>query len=334
MSQEFNDEELKVLEKVEKLLRLAAKNSSPEEAASANAKAQELLVAYNLSVDSVGKTGATGEAKREQQVIRGGMYQYQRDLWRQIAKLNFCLYWTIEHKFDRTIRRRHWSGEMRNVIVDGKEFRHTVIGKRLNVKSTMMMADYLQSTIERLVKERYPDNSQRFMSEAIAYREGMVYELEWRLAEKRKMLIDEEERRMRAEFERKGVSTSQALTIGSLSQQEDDANQDFIHGEGYSARLRAERAARAEAYRKAEEEYTKWAAENPEEARKEQKAAEERRKQANKGRRYSGGQGSRGGQSPADRRMGTSAFRQGQDEGRKIGLDVQASAAPTPKALK
>lgn len=90
--EEFSPEQLSALEKIEKLFRLAAKNTSPEEAATATAKAQELLTLYNLDSDSVGKTGASADQRREQKVIKGGMYAYQRTLWYQIAKLNFCMY--------------------------------------------------------------------------------------------------------------------------------------------------------------------------------------------------------------------------------------------------
>lgn len=258
MSDQLDEDQLKALEKVEKLMRLAARNSSPEEAAAATAKYQELLVAYNLDVSQVGQHGASADQKREQQRIKGGMYTWQRSLWYQISKLNFCLYWTIEHYVEREIRRRHWSGEMRTVRVDGKEFRHTIVGRSINVRGTITMGEYLEQTIERLVKERYPLNSQRFMREAVAFREGIADTVYWKLEERRRDLVQQEERRRADDLARRGVSTSNALTIGSLSQQEEDANQDFLYGEGFSARQRANRAERAEAARRAEEEYTKW----------------------------------------------------------------------------
>lgn len=327
----FTPEQAKALETIEKLLRLAAKNASPEEAASASAKAQELLALYNLDVDSVGKTGASADQRREQKVIKGGMYTYQRSLWHQIAKLNFCKYWTIEHCFMRPIRRRHWSGEMRTVEVNGKEFRHTLVGKRINVKATMMMAEYLMSAIERLVKDRYPQNSQRFLSEAIAYREGMADELYWRLSEKREKMIADIERRKQEDLMRNGVSTSNALTLGSLTEQEEDANNDFLYGEGWSAKQRADRVERAAARKRAEDEYTRWAAANPEEARKEeQKLAKERKKSSS---RWSGGRGSRGGMTNADRRQSSSEYWQGRDKGKSIGLDPQTSSSSKVKLL-
>ena len=82
MNNDLAAEQLKVIEKVEKLMKLAAKNPNAEEAASATAKAQALLVAYNLSAELVGNVGSSADAKGEKQKIKGGMYSYQRDLWR------------------------------------------------------------------------------------------------------------------------------------------------------------------------------------------------------------------------------------------------------------
>lgn len=326
MTDEFTPEQTKALDKIEKLLRLAAKNNSPEEAAAAAARAQDLLAAYNLSADSVGKAGASADQRREQKVIRGGMYQYQRDVWRAISELNFCIYWTIEHYFPRTIRRRDYYGRMQDVIVDGKEFRHTVVGKVINVKATTFMADYLHQTIERLVKERYPLNSQRFLREAVALREGIADEVTSRLRLKREERIAEEQRRADEELKRKGVSTATALTLGSLTQQEADANIDFLYGEGYSAKRRAERAENARRQKEAEEAYTKWAAENPEEARKAEKEAEKASKK------------SRGGRSSykitgSDRRYSSGSYWEGRDLGKKIGLDPQTRESAKPRAL-
>jgi len=328
MSEEFTPEQLKALDKIEKLMRLAAKNTSAEEAASAMARAQELLAAYNLSEESVGKTGATADQAREQKVIKGGFYQFQRDLWRAIAELNFCMYWTIEHKFPRMRRRRQSDGSLREVWSNGKEHRHTVVGKRINVKATMFMAEYLQSTIERLVKDRYPLSSQRFMSEAIAFREGIADEVASRLRTKRRDKIKEEERRREEELKRNGVSTSQALTLGSLAQQEADANADFVMGEeGYSARKRAERAEQARRQKEAEEAYTRWAAANPEEAAK----LEKEQAKARKGRSRSYGSYR---QTGSDRRYNMSTYWQGRDEGKNIGLDPQTKEAAKPLAIK
>ena len=321
---ELDAEQLKVLEKIEKLMRLAAKNPNPEEAASAMAKAQELLVAYNLSAEIVGQ-GSASDAVREKQAILGGMYKYQRYLWKAIADLNFCMYWTHQKYTERNTRRRDWDGTMITEKVPYMRHQHVIVGKRVNARSTLAMGQYLEQTIERLVKERFPLNSQRFLSEAVAYREGMADELYWRLVERRRQLVAEEQARRARDAAAAGVSTAQALTIGSLSEQEKDANQDFFYGEGYSARQRAARAERAAAEKAAEDEYTRWAEANPEEAAKEEKRREKERSKSRRG----GGPGSRGGESAQDRRRGMSTYWQGRSKGKDIGIDPQTQSRST-----
>ena len=60
---------VKAIETIQKLLNLAARGGTPEEAANAAAKAQDLLNKYNLSVDTV--TGATQDGKREEAKVAG-----------------------------------------------------------------------------------------------------------------------------------------------------------------------------------------------------------------------------------------------------------------------
>lgn len=324
---ELDEGQLRALEKVEKLLRLAAKNPNPEEAAFAAAKAQELLVAYNLSAEVVGQ-GSGSDAVREQQKLLGGMYKYQRYLWRAVAELNFCLHFVHQKYTERRARHRDWDGTWVYEMVPYMRHQHTIVGRRVNARATVAMGQYLEQTIERLVKEQYPLNSQRFMSEAVALREGIADEVYWRLVEKRRKLIEEEEERRRRDAAAAGVSTSQALTIGSLAEQERDANLDHIHGEGYSARQRAARAERAEQQRLAEESYTRWAQENPEEAARLEK---ERRKDEERAvrRSRSGGAGSRGGQTAQEKRQGMSSYWRGREIGKRVGLDAQAGERQT-----
>lgn len=331
--EELDEEQLKVLEKVEKLFRLAAKNPNPEEAASATAKAQELLVAYNLSAEIVGETGSAGDAKRERQQILGGMYKYQRELWYAVANLNFCLHWNVQKYTERNTRTKAWDGSWRYGKVPYMRNQHVIVGKRINARMTITMGQYLEQAIERLVKERYPENSQRFLSDAVAYREGIADELYWRLLERRRQLVQEEQERRTRNAQAAGVSTSQALTLGSLSEQENDANMDFLYGEGYSAKKRADRAARAEAQRRAEEEYTRWAQANPEEAAKEERKREKDLERRSK--RNSGGPGSRGGMTGQEKRQSRGSYWQGREQGKKLGIDQQASDRRTEtKALR
>lgn len=106
----------------------------------------------------------------------------------------------------------------------------------------------------------------------------------------------------------------QAVALIDYQKTEEDANYDHVHGEGTSARWKAQ-IAEAAARRAAQAaEYTAWAAANPEEARQkeaERKAAEEK---ASKRRRSSGGRSYKG-----DSR----AWWAGHDTGDKISLDQQ-----------
>lgn len=316
----LDEEQNKVLEKIEKLMRLAARNPNPEEAAAATAKAQELLVAYNLDASLIGQGGQAGDARREQAKVLGGMYKYQRYLWRAVAELNFCMYWTQERYTTRNTKTRGWDGQWLFGKVPYMRNEHVVVGKRVNARATIAMGEYLQQTIERLVKDRYPLNSQRFLSDAVAFREGIADELYWRLLERRRQLRAEEAERRTRDAAAAGVSTAQALTLASLEESERDANLDHLYGEGYSARQRQQRAERAEASRKAEEAYTQWAAANPEEAAKEEKKREKELKG-----RSRGGVGSRGGMDGASKRQQSGAYWQGREEGKKVGLDMQTT---------
>lgn len=309
--------------KAQKLLKLAAGRTTPEEAASATAKAMELLAAYNLTMAQAEQAGSDS-GKREQARVRGGMYQYQQDLWRAIAELNFCLYWRQRHYLRRTLRRRAWDGQMESYELDGYEFRHTLVGRVLNVTMTRNMGQYLEEAIERLVKERFPLNSQRFERDAVSFREGIASELVCRLRDRRIRVLQEE--RERAAKAAAGNVTAQALTLGSLAQREREANADFLYGEGWSAKQAAERARQAAAARAAEEAYTKWAAENPEEAAKEEARAEAEARKRDSRRRTSGIRHRTARPTAAEQRSWSPYYRQGVEASAKISLDPQAES--------
>lgn len=257
-----------VLQRIQKLLQLAAKNPSEAEAASAAAKAQELMEEWNLTASEVGNK--TDGGRREDAKVRGGFYKWQRWLWDSVAELNFCLYFT-ENYWDKN-RGRYGRASTR----------HRLVGRALNVAAARATATYLEEVIERLVMERVGnDNSQRFSNWASSYRLGAAARLVDRLSERRKARKEDEERRAREAANLGGASTATALTITDVEERERAANQDFLWGEGFSARAAARRAEAAAARKENEEEYTRWAAANPEEAAKkerERRVAAERRR--------------------------------------------------------
>lgn len=300
--QELSQEAQDAIRKVEKLLKLAAKNPSEEEASSAAAKAQEMLAKYNLDMAMVER--ASGEsAKREQAMFDGGLYQYQRDMWQAVASLNFCMYWhEIGYDWNRKTFRRTTT------------YKHRVVGRTVNVRSTVAMSEYLLQAVERLTRERVGDPSQYFTKWAHSYREGMVARVEGKIYARRKELLSEaKQKEMEAAMKaaKAGMSTgsdSTALTLSTYSDQETDANIDFVYGEGTSARWAANRAERAAEERAKEEDYTKWAAENPEKARAEE---ESKRKE----RRATGGK--------VSKKVDWGAYNAGYKAGDKVSLDQQ-----------
>lgn len=336
--QELSDEQRSVLSKVEKLLRLSGKTTSPDEAASAARKAQDLLLAYNLSAAAL---GAGDEGRRGQEKLAGGFYEYERSLMYWVAEINFCLHWVSrdwvrrpenEQRHARVLAYRdRWTRE--NV----QRHQHHLVGRLVNVEATQRTYRYLTSAIERLTREFIAQGlptaaddkvvglAQAMRSRrAVSFREGAAEAITDRLWQRRSDQLAEERRRERAEAARaaeaaaSGLSVSTALTISSLRQSEEDANHDLLYGEGWSARQRAEAAARAEAARIAEEEWTRWAAEHPEEAaRQEAERLAEARK---RDRRRGGGPGSRGGMG---KEVDWAAQQAGRAAGETVGLDEQ-----------
>ncbi len=331
--QQLDEGQRRVLPKIEALLRLAdkGKNSSPEEAASAAAKAQELLLAYNLDSSLVGAGGEDG--RREEQKTKGGFYLYQRDLWKAVAELNFCLHFVSGEYVNERTQRQNWDGTWYTLTQDTWKKHHRLIGKRVNVIATRNMAEYLEAAIEALVTEkvipRGHKNQSRF---ANSFREGAAHTILLKLAERRSELLAEEERqakKVEAEAQaaaRAGISTATALTISSVMQTERDANMDHLYGEGWSAQTRAKRAEAAEKRRQAEEDYTRWAAAHPEEARKQaEEAKKEREKEEKRAARRSAGGGGK--------EYDPHAFWSGHDAAKSIGLEQQINT-PVHRRLK
>lgn len=322
MTQHLTDEQRTVIDKVEKLLRLASRNTNEQEAALAASKAQELLTAYNLDMAAVEQSSGASSGAREDAKLKGGVYQYQRHLWCSVADLNFCLYWCRQRWETVKRRKRSWDGTMREREVEKRFWEHRVVGRKVNVTATRAMASYLEQAIERLVRERLNgQNNMLFSRWAVSYREGAAANIMERIWDRRRHLMDEEKRKQQAAEAaaraagRDGVSTATALTIATYSTQEDDANYDFIYGEGTSARWAADRAERARKAKEAEDAYTAWAQANPKEAAKEE--AKRKRDEERAARRRSGSSGGK--------EQDLSAFYAGYDAGKKVSLEPQVN---------
>ena len=328
---EFSPEVQGILEKVQKLLNLAAKAGSEAEAASATSKAQELLTTYNLDMASVEEASGVKSGKREQEKLAGGVYEYQRTLWGYVAELNFCLYWTSKSvKWTEKRVRDSWTGEMVTKEVRTRTWKHALVGRTVNVAATKAMATYLEQAIERLLRERLgerPGANKSYVTKmlfsrwAVSFREGAAANIQERIWKRRADVIAEDlrkkleaEERARAAG-RDGVSTATALTISTYIDQETDANMDFLYGEGWSAKQALERAERARKAKEADDTYTAWAKANPEEAAKEE-AKRQKESRARSTRRSSFSSG---------KQIDSSAYYSGYDAGKQISLDQQVN---------
>ncbi len=318
MTQEFTPEMLKAVERVQKLLNLAGNNPNKEEADLAAAKAQEILTSFNLDIAAVEKASGQASGKREEMHERGGFYKWQAELWQAVAELNFCMYWCQEYYIPQ--KERHIA-EGRSSL--RKQKRHRLIGRTVNTTATKLMATYLEEAIERAVRENLNIGAKdQHSNYANSFRKGCVSELTSKIGRKYRERLEEERAKTRAatptQQHAPQGSSSTALTLTSYIKSEEDANKDFIYGEGYSARCRAQSAAFLEKYAKEQEEKAAWALANPLEAKAEAEA--ERIAQEKYFRKHR----SRGGAGPKDN-TDYDAFYKGRAAGKDIGLDPQVN---------
>lgn len=322
---ELSAEALAVIEKVKKLLALAEGNSNENEAASASAKAMELLAAYNLNMTIIGSTAKGKQGARSDTKKKGGLYSWQRDLWKAVSELNFCMYWSIK-------------GTAR-----GSTYEHRVLGSQANVISTEVMAEYLQHTVERLAQEwAKPRYRSVFVREAIAYREGMAYRLVQRLNALRIARLDEDARKKNEEAARNqhpNAATSNALVLADVIESEHDYNLDYLHNlePGTSARIRAESKARQAAAQAAVDEALRakkqWRLDNPELAAEEDRLAQEASEKFwSQYTKKNSSRTKRAGREPVvrerapteqEKRRNLRAFDEGRAKGDEVGLDTQ-----------
>lgn len=307
----------KAIDRAAKLFALAKNNDNEAEATSAMDAAIRILEAHNLDVAMIERRSGTGKAlKREDKRTGGGLYKWQRTLWKYVAELNFCRYVAIRG------------------LTAGSKYENRVVGSQVNVLSTTLMGEYLQQTIERLaaqwVRDNYAPGTSRFISDAIQYREGMADRIASRLWDLRNERAEAQKRERDAMPRGDGT----ALILADVVDAENDANDDVLHGlePGTHARWREERNVRrakaeAEAKRILDEREAAEAADprlkakrEAEEAKAQAKAEAENaawwRKQRNR-KSYSYRE------TAADRRRQSEGYRAGSAAGHDISLDRQ-----------
>lgn len=209
-----------VLERIQKLLTLAADGSGATEAEAALAAShvQRLLTEYNLTLAEIGATRTQDTDKRGKTTHdKAAMYSYQQNLMGALARNNFCHHWIkTEMAFS--------NGRTRKVK------RHVVLGREVNSITTRMTYDYLVITMDRLLP--YQGMAKRGR-EALLWLAGCTERLTARINEQRIEAEDESRRRAdeaAARAKRSGDTPGNALVLVDVYANEDELNQDVHYG--------------------------------------------------------------------------------------------------------
>lgn len=310
-----------ILRRIQGLLNLADNNPSKEEAAAAMAKATALMEEHNLTAAAVERAKGV-DGKREDKYVVGGQYRWQRDLWGEVAKLHFCLYWTQQY---RTVREVAYT-----VTHLGMHYpkgspvmrkRHRLVDRPHNVASARHMAEYLELTINRILRARLTDSAGAFNWKdfnggwGTAFREGMASEIMGKLAERRRQTV--------AKKPRVDAFGGTALVLSTYIDEETDKNMEFVYGKETVQKMRE----KAQADRRAQQAYTAWATTNPDAAAKEWRWTD-----PVTGRDYVAGKPSYKAD-PRDRDRDWGAYRAGQEAGEKVSIDPQAEGVAKRTAI-
>lgn len=129
----------KIVERIEKLVRLTA-SSNEHEAALAAERVQAILAEYNLSMTDVESAKDGFDGIETDGNLRTHSYPWHRSLANAVAKMYFCRYFYITH--------RKPGGNARS----GHDSHHFV-GASHNIEVAKMMFVYLQETVDQLARE-------------------------------------------------------------------------------------------------------------------------------------------------------------------------------------
>lgn len=192
----------KLIDQIGKLLAVAASTKNPDEKQAFEAKAMALIAQNNLDMAAIEIGGNSAKAaKRADEKHKGGLYQFQRDLWGAVADLNFCMYWNL-YTYDPNKVSKYWARQYGGVAKvpehrrGGYHFEHRLVGRVVNIAATRTMAGYLEEAIERAVRERLPNQPNLwFSSDMAAFREGASDEIRRKIYDRRRKLLDEEQRK-------------------------------------------------------------------------------------------------------------------------------------------
>lgn len=316
----------KIIERIHKMLRLAKDGGATEgEAAAALEIAQETMRKYNLTMAEMELSGKSGDARSKNKIEGKAMYTYQQSLMAVVAKVNFC-----HVSITQAYKGKRW-------LPNG----YVIIGREANVASTVQMYQYLNSSIDRIVKPHLNSYRETLSRWAVSFKEGVATRLQERLQERHDSAIREQSRAARETQARSNhpASSGNALVVvmEDFEQKERDLNADFRNGwePGTTAANRAKAVAKwnAEEAERAErdrqwQEAERVRRENMTEKQRQKEDERNRRDQERAQERYD-----RERQRYWDRRD-VGAYFKGKEAGDSIGLDQQVGKAEDARRIK
>lgn len=241
--------ELKIIERIQKLMNVKQERGASEaEAAMAAKLVQQLLAEHNLSMAAIDRAGGTADAGGKRVKDQAGfkqVYKWQQRLMRKVAEANYCT----------ALIRHEWvdkgGSQGLKYVFDG----YDLIGRVDNVTTVKLMFEYLLQAIERLARESVDNDPTRYFTrEAHSFKEGCADRLMERVEEQFEEMVQAQEQRAReqqAAARHPGAAptgTAVAILLRDVAQDERDFNEDVRLGlePGTTRRNREERKAREE----------------------------------------------------------------------------------------
>lgn len=209
----------KVLDRLAKLLALANDHGATEaEAQLAMEMAQRIMAEHNLTTAEVEARGGQGESRDDIHLEGKAMYDYQQQLMSVLGTVNFSL----------VLIRRKLTGK-RDMPTG-----YRIIGRKSNVAAVVNMFEYLNETINRLIRDKYPSR-ETLSRHAMSWKFGVSQRLQERLTERHEKMLEEQARTARerqATQQHPSAATSNAVVVvmTDFAQDEKDFNTDLRQG--------------------------------------------------------------------------------------------------------
>jgi len=231
-------EQRKVIERVQKLLRLARDGGATEaEANLAMDRAQSMMLEHGLEMATIESAGGEGEGREKAQTRGRAHKKWMREVMLALSEAYFVTAVVQEHRDQHGRLRPSW----------------TLIGRVSGVTTVRLMHEYVMKTVSRTVREQSHSGDELFM-------EGMGTRVADRIRERHRAALEEQrvaaEKQHRAEEERRrsgAASTALVPVLEDYARRERELNQDMLDGLPPGT-ITARRAAREAADEKKREE--------------------------------------------------------------------------------